>query len=123
MDWKPFPVPKSGDFTYQVEAHDKWGTQTRIRFPNGMQLSVVNGPHTYGRKPGIYEVAVMHDDDRVTAARWAGSFCECHPLIGEWGDVVLGWVRVPEVLALMDTIKQWPVHGSECRQRTDGGEA
>lgn len=108
MDWTPFPVPKSGDFTYTVESHDKWGTQTRIRFPNRYQLSVVNGPHTYGRKPGIYEVAVMYDDN---------SFCECHPLIEEWCGVVLGWVPVSEVLALMDTIKQWHPHGSECRAK------
>jgi hypothetical protein len=36
------------------------------RFPNGYGASVVSGPHTYGGKDGLFEVAVLDNNGEIT---------------------------------------------------------
>jgi hypothetical protein len=42
------------------------GIISRIKFDNGFGASVVKGPHTYGGKEGLYELAVTDAEDRLT---------------------------------------------------------
>jgi hypothetical protein len=42
------------------------GIISRIKFDNGYGASVVKGPHTYGGKEGLYELAVTDAEDRLT---------------------------------------------------------
>jgi len=39
------------------------GIQARLLFDNGYSVSVVKGPHTYGGKDGLYELAVFKDGE------------------------------------------------------------
>ena len=39
------------------------GVQARFDFDNGFGVSVVKGPHTYGGKDGLYELAVFKDGE------------------------------------------------------------
>ncbi len=38
------------------------GIVSRIKFDNGYGASVVQGPHTYGGKDGLYELAVLNSN-------------------------------------------------------------
>jgi hypothetical protein len=38
----------------------------RVIFDNGYGASIVTGPHTYGGKDGLYELAVLGKDGRLT---------------------------------------------------------
>jgi hypothetical protein len=42
------------------------GKQCIVQFPNGYGASVVQGPHTYGGKDGLYELAVFGKDGEIT---------------------------------------------------------
>jgi hypothetical protein len=42
------------------------GIISRIKFDNGYGASVVTGPHTYGGDRGLYELAVLGSDGRLT---------------------------------------------------------
>jgi hypothetical protein len=42
------------------------GVQARIHFDNGYGASVVKGPHTYGGKDGLYELAVLDSNHELT---------------------------------------------------------
>jgi hypothetical protein len=39
------------------------GKQAVIRFPNNYGVSVINGVGSYGHKEGLYELAVLYEDD------------------------------------------------------------
>ena len=39
------------------------GEVSRIGFDNGWGVSVVKGPYTYGGKDGLYELAVLRDNE------------------------------------------------------------
>ena len=38
----------------------------RIMFDNGYGASIVKGPHTYGGREGLYELAVLGKDGKLT---------------------------------------------------------
>lgn len=42
------------------------GIQARIMFENGYGASIVKGEHTYGGREGLYELAVLGSDGRLT---------------------------------------------------------
>ena len=42
------------------------GIISRIKFDNGFGASVVKGPHTYGGKDGLYELAVLDSNHELT---------------------------------------------------------
>ena len=42
------------------------GMQHIYRFPNGFGMSVVRGPYTYGGPEGLWEVAILDADGRLT---------------------------------------------------------
>ena len=42
------------------------GIISRIKFDNGYGASVVKGPHTYGGKDGLYELAVLDSNHELT---------------------------------------------------------
>jgi hypothetical protein len=45
------------------EAHPGWvgGVQARVAFPNGYEVSVIQGPSSYGGPEGLYELAVLKE--------------------------------------------------------------
>ncbi len=42
------------------------GKQCIVQFSNGYGASIVQGPHTYGGKDGLYELAVFGKDGHIT---------------------------------------------------------
>ena len=42
------------------------GVQARIQFENGYGASVVKGEYTYGGKDGLYELAVLDSNGKLT---------------------------------------------------------
>ena len=42
------------------------GLQCIVQFSNGYGASIVQGPHTYGGKDGLYELAVFGKDGGIT---------------------------------------------------------
>ena len=42
------------------------GQQCIVQFSNGYGASIVQGPHTYGGKDGLYELAVFGKDGHIT---------------------------------------------------------
>jgi len=42
------------------------GIQARITFENGYGASIVKGPHTYGGRDGLYELAVLDEAGKMT---------------------------------------------------------
>ena len=69
------------------------GFQARLDFDNGIGVSVVKGPHTYGGGRGLYELAVFKD----------GEIHYDNPVAN--GDVV-GYLQEAEVTKLMLQIQK-----------------
>jgi hypothetical protein len=42
------------------------GKQCIVQYSNGYGASIVQGPHTYGSKDGLYELAVLGKDGEIT---------------------------------------------------------
>jgi hypothetical protein len=42
------------------------GKKTRMHFDNGYGVSVVSHSHSYGGRDGLYEIAVLDSDDKLT---------------------------------------------------------
>jgi hypothetical protein len=42
------------------------GKQCIVQYSNGYGASIVQGPHTYGGKDGLYELAVFGKDGEIT---------------------------------------------------------
>jgi hypothetical protein len=42
------------------------GQQCIVQFPNGYGASIVQGPHTYGGKDGLYEIAVFGKEGEIS---------------------------------------------------------
>jgi hypothetical protein len=53
------------DLVFDIMNHDiKW-IRAHVKFDNGYGVSVVQGPHSYGGKVGLYELAVLDGDGDV----------------------------------------------------------
>lgn len=68
------------------------GVQARIQFENGYGASVVKTPYTYGGKDGLYELAVIKNDE----------ICYDTPITGD----VIGYLRPEDVTDVMVKIQQ-----------------
>lgn len=66
----------------------------RYSFDNGYGASVVCHPGTYGYEDGLFEVAVMHEDQ----------LCYNSPLTND----VIGWLTETQVSDLLDEISELP---------------
>jgi hypothetical protein len=62
------------------------------RFDNGYGASVVSGPHTYGGKDGLFEVAVLDKN---------GGLCYNTPITND----VVGWLDFSGVADVLNKIK------------------
>lgn len=69
------------------------GIQARIQFDNGYGASVVIGPYTYGSEDGLYELAVLDKDGRLTYET---------PVT----DDVIGYLKEEDVTDLLIKIQQ-----------------
>ena len=47
-----------------VESHQEF--HKKIKFPNGYGASIVRGPYTYGGPDGLYELAVLDTEGKLT---------------------------------------------------------
>jgi hypothetical protein len=68
------------------------GVMSRIYFENGYGASVVNTPYTYGGDKGLYELAVIKDDE----------LCYDTPITND----VIGYLRPEDVTDVMEKIQQ-----------------
>ena len=50
-------------FVDEVMYGDKVWSRSYMIFDNGYGISVIQGPHSYGGKLGLYELAVLKHDD------------------------------------------------------------
>ena len=71
------------------------GVQARIQFDNGYGASVVKTPYTYGGDKGLYELAVLDSDGRLTYDT---------PITND----VIGYLRDIDVTDVMEKIQQLP---------------
>lgn len=79
--------------TYEATARSTGaGEQRLFHFPNGYGASVVRGPHTYGGSEGLFELAVLDADGRLTYDT---------PITGD----VIGWLDEDAVQALLARIE------------------
>ena len=68
------------------------GIISRIMFENGYGASIVKGPHTYGGDEGLYELAVLDSEGKLTYET---------PIT----DDVEGYLTEDEVTKLMEQIQ------------------
>jgi hypothetical protein len=68
------------------------GQQCIVQFPNGYGASIVQGPHTYGGKDGLYEIAVFGKEGEISYST---------PIT----DDVLGYLSEEEVEKTLTDIK------------------
>jgi hypothetical protein len=69
------------------------GVMSRIIFDNGFGASIVCTPHTYGGDRGLYEIAVLDTEGRLTYDT---------PVT----DDVIGYLRPEDVTDVMEKIQQ-----------------
>jgi len=53
------------DLKFEELPHDR-GIQSRVQFKNGYGASIIKGPYSYGGTNGLYELAVLNEDGRIT---------------------------------------------------------
>ena len=68
------------------------GVMSRIEFDNGYGASVVCTPFTYGGDKGLYELAVLKDDE----------LCYDTPITSD----VIGYLRPEDVTDVMEKIQK-----------------
>ena len=68
------------------------GQQCIVQFSNGYGASIVQGPHTYGGKDGLYELAVFGKDGHITYDT---------PITND----VIGYLKEEEVSKIMEQIQ------------------
>jgi hypothetical protein len=69
------------------------GVMSRIVFDNGYGASIVCTPHTYGGDKGLYEIAVLDTDGKITYETSVT-------------DDVIGYLRPMDVTDVMEKIQQ-----------------
>lgn len=53
------------DLEFNESPFPRMGVQAKATFPNGYGVSVIKGPHSYGGKQGLYELAVLGPDGHL----------------------------------------------------------
>ena len=71
------------------------GVISRIFFENGYGASVAKTPYTYGGDKGLYEIAVLKNDGRITYET---------PVTND----VIGYLRPEDVTDVMEKIQKLP---------------
>lgn len=81
---------------FLVESNDNvnGGVQRVYKFPNGYGASVIKGPYTYGGKKGLWELAVLKDDE----------LCYDTDITSD----VIGHLNDPEMDAVLRQIERLP---------------
>jgi hypothetical protein len=69
------------------------GVMSRIIFDNGFGASIVCTPHTYGGDKGLYEIAVLDTEGKLTYDTSVT-------------DDVIGYLRPEDVTDVMEKIQQ-----------------
>jgi hypothetical protein len=69
------------------------GVMSRIIFDNGFGASIVCTPHTYGGDKGLYEIAVLDTEGKLTYDTLVT-------------DDVIGYLRPEDVTDVMEKIQQ-----------------
>jgi hypothetical protein len=82
------------DLEFEPHAAGMGGVMGRIQFDNGYGASVVKTPYTYGGDKGLYELAVIKDDE----------LCYDTPITND----VIGYLRPEDVTDVMEKIQQLP---------------
>jgi hypothetical protein len=82
------------DLEFEPHAAGMGGVMSRIQFDNGYGASVVKTPYTYGGDKGLYELAVIKDDE----------LCYDTPITND----VIGYLRPEDVTDVMEKIQQLP---------------
>jgi len=77
-----------------VDDRSNW-IRAFMKFDNGYGVSVVQGPHSYGGKVGLYELAVLDGD---------GDVCYDTPIT----DNVIGFLKPEDVTKHMIEIQELP---------------
>jgi hypothetical protein len=54
------------DLDFNPHPNGMDGVQARILFPNGYGASVVCNPFSYGGRDGLYEIAILNSEGRIT---------------------------------------------------------
>ncbi len=80
------------DLEFEPHAAGMGGVMSRIQFDNGYGASVVKTPYTYGGDKGLYELAVIKDDE----------LCYDTPITND----VIGYLRPEDVTDVMEKIQQ-----------------
>ncbi len=83
------------DLEFEPHAAGMGGVMSRIQFDNGYGASVVKTPYTYGGDKGLYELAVLDSDGRLTYDT---------PITND----VIGYLRDIDVTDVMEKIQQLP---------------
>ena len=78
MKFKDLKFKKQGEAINGIPHIQAW-----VNFPNGFEVSIINGFHSHGGRQGLYEIGVFKD----------GIMCD--PL--GWGDDVKGWLKPEDV--------------------------
>ncbi len=82
-------------FVDEIMYGDKVWSRSYMIFDNGYGISVVKGPHSYGGKLGLYEIAVLGIDGYITYET---------PIT----DDVIGFLKPEDVSKYMIEIQELP---------------
>jgi hypothetical protein len=70
-------------------------TRLQMRCRNGLSLSVIQGPYSYGSKKGLFEIAVLTPDGKFATSAFDDA-----------NDDVLGWMSQSDVIKKMGDLAQ-----------------
>jgi len=91
-----------GDVFEQVESvvdrSDASTNRIRVRFRNGLTLSVIRGPYTYGGSMGLFEIAVIDQDGEFMPSLFDEK---------DSGDDVLGHCSPEKVLYYLEKVANY----------------
>jgi hypothetical protein len=84
------------DLLFNTMDDDSNWIRAFMKFDNGYGVSVVKGPHSYGGKVGLYELAVLDGDGEITYSTYIT-------------DDVLGFLTPDDVTSHMIEIQELPI--------------
>jgi len=60
---KDTPPSSFEEINFNPHHHDEFGERAVFNFANGYGASIICGQYSYGGSEGLYEVAVMHNEE------------------------------------------------------------